>query len=413
MKIIVQETTDGLGNATVPAGYNQPNIGLGTATTAGPGPDQKLIAATAADTPNGIDSVNKGFSVGGANDPLAEQGNPIGGGTPTAPMNAPSHPPIANMNGTAPAPSGLGEGDNPFAEDENPFAQEGCKTFETIDALPAFEDIANDPSIAALPVDANGIIEPIVVPDDIIVERELGVIPDVILPLEEPIIEIGEEDVDVLIPENVFENDGKMESFPVTESFKLPENQKVVISKGDQIFLIGHVREEFTPKFAESVFTRAFKALCENKGGKGQFVMTGELKEKVAVVGRSMLVEVAKDWRLPNSNIIFEAHDLLQIVSAKPVREAKETDDAKKDDGKKKDDDKAKKEAEKEKLKKEEMLAYRRWKEAEQKRKEKDGSDDDEDEDENDEEKKKKKAKKERAKREAALLARQKTGGYI
>jgi hypothetical protein len=442
MKIKIKET-DGLGNAAVPAGYNTPGFGLGTAALAGPGPDQKLIAQSAAATPNGIDPINKGFQIGGAYDPLAEfekaQDNPaglgIGGGTPTSPMNSPSHPPMAsikedgfgaNANGS---PAGISEGDNPFEEGDNPFeegdnpfAEDGAMAFENIDALPAFEDIAEDPALAALPVDAGGVIEPIVVPDEEVFDPELGPIPDVALPLEEPIVEIGEDDVDVQIPENVFENDGIPESIPVMESFKLPENQSVIVSKGDQIFMLGHVREEFTPKFAESVFTRAVKSLCENKRG-GHVVLAGEKREKVAIVGRSMLVEVAKDWRLPGTSTVFEAHDLLQIVSAKPLREGDEIDDddkgarAEGKSGKKENDDaKAKEEAEEEKLKKEAMLAYRRWREAAKKKKEDDGKDeDDEDGSESgdDEEKAEKKAKKERAKREAAMLERQRTGGWI
>jgi len=440
MKIKVNET-DGLGNATVPAGYNQPNFGLATGTQVGPGPDAKLIADTAAGTPNGIDPLNRGFSIGGAQDPLAElenaQDNPagmsIGGGKPSAPMNAPSHLPTANMKETEPGnvkegenPFGegenpFGEGENPFGEGENPFTEDGMQTFPTLEAIPAFEDIDNDPDLAALPVDADGVINPIVVPDEVFVEPELGAIPDVDLPLEEPILEISEDDVDVAIPGNVFENNGIPESIPVMESFKLPENQKVIVSKGDQIFLIGHVREEFTPKFAESVFTRAIKSLSEGKVG-WQPVLDGIKNEKVAIVGRSMLVEVAKDWRLPGTTTIFEAHDLLQIVSAKPVREAEVKDEDEDEDSKAKgekekskkenDDPKAKAEAEEEKLKKEAYLAMRRWREAEKKRKEGDGEDADKNEDEDDDDPEKK-VKKERAKREAAFLERQRTGGRI
>ena len=419
MKISAKEeiNTSGLGNPAVPGGYNTPGFGLGNAAPAGPGPDQKLISDTAAVTPNGVDPLNTGFSIGGANDPLAEfEDNPagmnIGGGNPTPPINSPSHPPIKNMAEDGMAmyngePAGIGEGGLPFGETD-PFYEDDpdAQTFEDVDALPTFEDIGDSPDIAALPVDANGVIEPIIAPDEVIVEPELGVIPDVVLPLEEPVLEIGEEDVDVQIPENAFENDGKLEAIPVQESFYLPENQKIIVSKGDQIFILGHVREEFTPKFAESVFTRALKSLSESKG-RGRAVVIGEKREKVAIVGRSMLVEIAKDWRLPGTKIIFEAHDLLQIVSAKPIQEKEETEDDKKENDKKKEDDKAKEEAEKEKLKKEEMYAYRRWKEAEAKRKEK------EDKDEDDADSEEKKAEKDKAKKEAAFLQRQRTGGYI
>ncbi|MDR1147613.1 MAG: hypothetical protein LBK66_03165 [Spirochaetaceae bacterium] len=428
MKILVNEdvNTSGLGNAAVPGNYNQPGFGVGTAAPAGPGPDQTLIAQSAAATPNGIDPLNRGFSIGGAQDPLSEfegaldnpPGMSIGGGTPTSPMNSPSHPATASMkedgigmeNGH---PVGLGEGGNPFGEGENPFAEDDALVFENVDAIPAFADTGDDPGIASLPVDANGIIEPVTVPEDIIAEPELGEIPEAGLPLEEPIVEIDEEDVDIQIPQNVFENDGIPESIPVAESFKLPENQNVIVSKGDQIFFLGHVREECTPRFAESVFTRALKSLS---GGKyeGHPIMVGNKQEKVANVGRSLLVEVAKDWRLPGTNTIFEAHDLLQIVSARPVCsivETVNTDSPKDGDKAKNKNDDAKSEAEEEKLKKEAMLALRRWKEAEKKRKEGDGDGGDDDNDDDDDPEAA--AKKERAKREFQMLERQRTGGLL
>jgi hypothetical protein len=434
----IEETTvAGLGNDTIPAGYNQPNFGVGTATQASsPNPDAQLAAASAAATPNGIDPLNKGFQLGGAYDPLAEfepatnnpPGMSIGGGNPPAPISSPGFPPMASSffkeYGIGMGPDGMPvgfEAEDPFAED-NPFEEDGAaQAFEDADAIPAFEDINDDPALATLPVDADGIIQPIVIPDEIIVEPELGEIPDVTLPFEEPILDITEDDVDVAIPENVFENDGLPEAIPVVESFKLPENQSILVSKGDQIFVLGHVREEFTPKFAECVFSRALKSLAESKGQfEGIFQKVGQKHEKVAIVGRSMLVEVAKDWRLPGTSVVFEAHDLLQIVSAKPVREAEETDEAEDEKGKGKPGDKAeksKKEDEVEKAKKEALMAYRRWKEASKKRKEDDDDDDDPDDDDDDSgddaDKAEKKAKKERAKREAALLERQRTGGWL
>jgi hypothetical protein len=422
-----------LGNNAVPAGYNQPNFGVGTATQPdSPNPDAQLAAASAAVTPNGIDSLNKGYQLGGANDPLKEfdpaKDNPpgmdIGGGNPPAPISSPGFPPMASSSfkedgiGMGPDGKPVGEAENPFAED-NPFGEDGAaQAFEDADAIPAFEDISDDPALAALPVDADGIIQPIVVPDEVIMEPELGEIPDVALPYEEPILDITEDDVDVAIPENVFENDGMPEAIPVTESFKLPENQSVIVSKGDHIFMLGHVQEEFTPKFAECVFSRALKSLAESKGQSvGTFLKVGQKHEKVAIVGRSMLVEVAKDWMLPGTNTIFEAHDLLQIVSAKPVREAEETDEAEDEKGKDgKPADKAEKskkddEAEAEKAKKEYYLAKSRWLEAKKKRAEDD--DDDDDEDGDDPDKVEKKKKKERARREAEQLARLKTGNLI
>jgi hypothetical protein len=435
MKTKINETmVSGIGNNAIPAGYNTPDFGLGTATQPGtPNPDAVLAAASAATTPNGIDPLNRGYHLGGAADPLAEYepatNNPagfgIGGGKPSAPMNAPGFPPMASSSfkedGIGMNPNGIPVGDeydDPFIEDGNPFGEDDAsQAFENADAIPAFEDIDDDPALAALPVDADGIIQPVVIPDEVIVDSELGEIPDVSLPFEEPVLDITEDDVDVEIPENAFENEGMPEAISVAESFKLPENQSVIVSKGDQIFMLGHVREEFAPKFAECVFSRALKSLAESKGQNwGAFLKVGQKHEKVAIVGRSMLVEVARDWMLPGTSTVFEAHDLLQIVSAKPVREAEETDES--EDGKPADKaGKAKKEddAEVEKAKKEALLAYRRWKEAAKKNKIEDDDDDSDDDSggEDDDGKAEKKAKKERAKREAALLERQRTGGWI
>lgn len=432
-----------MGNNSVPAGYNRPNFGVGTATQpSSPNPDALLAADSAAATPNGIDPLNRGYRLGGAYDPLAEfepaannpSGMSIGGGRPPAPISSPGFPPMASSSfkedgiGMNPDGTPIGEledtfaEDNPFTEDD-PFAEDDVdQTFENTDAIPAFEDIEEDPALAALPVDADGIIQPVVIPDEEIMfeEPELGEIPDVVLPFEEPILDITEDDVDVAIPENAFENDGMPEAIPVGESFKLPENQGVIVSKGDQIFMLGHVREEFTPKFAECVFSRALKSLAESRREKGAaFKKVGQKHEKVAIAGRSMLVEVARDWMLPGTNTVFEAHDLLQIVSAKPVREAKEAGEAEDEKDKSGKPEKAKKEddAEVEKAKKEALLAYRRWKEKSKKPKKEDddtGDDIDEDDDSGDEEEKaEKKAKKERAKREAALLERQRTNGWL
>jgi hypothetical protein len=427
-----ENMTAGLGNNTVPAGYNQPSFGLGTAVQIGsPNPEAQLAAASAAVTPNGIDPLNKGYQLGGANDPLAEfepaidnpSGMSIGKGSPPAPISSPGFPPMASHSFNE-DDDFMGEGITPFPE-EIPIGEDGLfgeedadQVFEDADAVPAFEDISDDPSLASLSVDADGVIQPVVIPDEIVVDSELGEIPDVALPFEEPILDITDEDVDVAIPDNVFENDGMPEAVPVVESFRLPENQNVVVFKGDQIFMLGHVREEFTPRFAECVFSRALKSLAESKNLQGKFLKFGQKHEKVAVVGRSLLVEVSRDWRLPGTNVIFEAHDLLQIVSARPVQEADETNEAedkkgegasKKDGGgKKEDEDKI----EAEKAKKEYYLAKRRWLEAKKKRAEDDG-DEEEEGDEDAAEKAEKKAKKERARREAAMLERQRTGGWV
>jgi hypothetical protein len=364
-----EDMVAGLGNNAVPAGYNAPDFGVGTATQQGsPNPDARLAADSAAITPNGIDPLNKGYQLGGAYDPLAEfepatdnpSGLGIGGGSPPLPISSPGFPPMASSSFKE---DEFGAGSMDFGE-EDPFAEENGlfgedddgQVFEDVDAIPAFEDVADDPALAALPIDADGVIQPVVVPDEMIMDPELGEIPDVVLPLEEPILDITEDDVDVAIPENAFENDGMPEAIPVVESFKLPENQGILVSKGDQIFMLGHVREEFTPRFAECVFSRALKSLAESKGlAAGTFMKTGRTHEKVAVVGRSMLVEVARDWMLPGTNTVFEAKDLLQIVSAKPIVEAEETDEAEDEtDKKEKSASKSKKEddAEVEKAKK-------------------------------------------------------------
>jgi hypothetical protein len=434
MRIKIKETTiAGLGSNVIPAGYNTPDFGIGAAAQPGsPNPDARLAADSAAGTPNGIDPLNKGYQLGGAADPLSEfepaKNNPpgmsIGGGTPPAPISSPGFPPMASSSfkedgiGTGADGEPIGEAEYPFAEG-NPFGEDDdAQAFESADAIPAFEDIDDDPALAALPVDADGIIQPIVIPDEVFEEPELGEIPDVVLPLEEPILDITEDDVDVAIPENAFENDGMPEAIPVVESFRLPENQKVIVSKGDQIFMLGHVREEFTPKFAECAFSRALKSLAESKGQSvGTFLKVGQKHEKVAVVGRSMLVEVAKDWMLPGTSAVFEARDLLQIVSAKPIREAEKTDedeDEKNKNGKAAGKSKKEDDAEVEKAKKEALLAYRRWKETAQKHKKEDDDDSDDDDDSGDDaDKAEKKAKKERAKREAAMLERQRTGNLL
>jgi hypothetical protein len=440
MKIRIKETAvAGLGNPAVPGNYNTPDFGLGTAVSPGsPNLDAKLAAASAAATPNGIDPLNKGYQLGGAHDPLAEYepatnnppGMTIGGGTVPPPISTPGFPPMASSSFKEDETTGIDEAEDPFDEsdpfaEDNPFAEDKLfgengtdQVFMDADAIPAFEDIGDDPDLVALPVDEDGVIQPIVIPDDEIAVPELGPIPDVVLPQEEPILDITEDDVDVMIPEDAFENNGLPEAIPVVESFRLPENQSIGVLKGDQIFMLGHVREDLAPKFVESAFSRAIKSLAGTKGSFAfMFQKAGRKHEKVALVGRSLLVEVAKDWRLPGTDILFEAHDLLQIISAKPIREGEEVEDEKGKGGKSEDKDKAEKskkqaEIDAEKAKKEYFLAKRRWLETKKTRAAED-DDDDDDISEDDPDKAEKKAKKERAKREAAFLERQKTGGWL
>jgi hypothetical protein len=161
--------------------------------------------------------------------------------------------------------------------------------------------------------DDEGIYAPVPAPefDALVSDPILGEIPLADTSDAEPIVYIDEEDEDFEpTPDTVQEDDAP---FNVTESFYLPENGKITVTKGDKIFLVGHINEAKKPRFAESAFKKTVRALMEAKCLRGNFNRMG--KEKVAVVGRSVLVEVAHDWRLPGTDTVFEAHDLLQIVS--------------------------------------------------------------------------------------------------
>jgi hypothetical protein len=86
------------------------------------------------------------------------------------------------------------------------------------------------------------------------------------------------------------------------------------------IFFCGKAKKGI-PSFAESTFSQAAKLLVKSKNLKGDFLAEGKKSERVALIGRSCLVEVAHDWRLPGTDTIFEAGDILQIVSRKQVSE--------------------------------------------------------------------------------------------
>ena len=444
--------TDGLGNNTIPAGYNKPNMGLGTAVQAGPNPEAELIADSAEITPNGIDNVNRGFSVGGADDPLAEAeytlsakgipGMNIGKGTPTAPYNRPSHPPMAS---TSFGENEIDENDinendlnesDIFENDinENDINEDEL-VVESFESLPEFyeeEDVVTE-DIAALPVDEDGIINPVVIPEDTVVEPELGSIPEVVLPNEEQVVMLDADDDDVILPEDIMVTEGEPVPIVVENSFKLPENQRVIVSKNDQIFYLGKVRKGITPRFAESAFIRALKALCDSSNRSSRATMeiiaesSKHKQERVAVVGRSLLVEVAKDWRLPGTTTVFEKNDLLQIVSSVPMREAdEEVDEDEKKENDKKENDKAESDIAKEKeerLKKEALFALRRWKETKKKKDEDDVKEDEKKENDkidelekelSDSEKaKENEDKKEKEKKESSFLGVQKARGWL
>lgn len=154
--------------------------------------------------------------------------------------------------------------------------------------------------------------------DDPIVE-EFGEIPDVVPEYpDEPIVELeGDEDVagEVDIDSGV-----TAPSYDVDSSFVLPESRNVVVAKGDRIYFCGKAKKDL-PSFAETTFAKAAKMLAKNKKLKGAFITEGRKKERVAVIGRSCLVEVARDWRLPGTDTIFEKGDIIQIVSRKQITE--------------------------------------------------------------------------------------------
>ena len=152
--------------------------------------------------------------------------------------------------------------------------------------------------------------------DDPVVE-EFGAIPDVIPDLpDEPIIDLG-DDADVEID---LESGVTVPSYEVETPFILPESRRVVVGRGDVIFFCGKTKTD-APSYAESTFSQAAKLLVKSKNLKGAFLSEGKKSERVALIGRSCLVEVARDWRLPGTDTIFEAGDILQIVSRKQVAE--------------------------------------------------------------------------------------------
>lgn len=324
--------------------YAAPNHGVSDPVAPEPNPDQTLTAEQQAALAQGGE--NPGFSLGGANDPLAE-------GEPTQ---------------TVPE-------DNDILE------------FDSVDEMPEFEDYDElDTQDAVL--DDTGVIEPVIYEDDPVEDPELGIMPTAELPMTEPVVQVEADEDDIYVSNA--ELDGGVEPIVVTEAFHLPENRSIVVGRGDQIFLIGHAMNEKTPKFAESAFKRAFRSLVESKNiqGKLSFRKSEGLK-KVAIVERSCLVEVAKDWRLPGTDTVFEEHDILQIVSMKPITEKrmkeggegsgnldnfgdkqaepfskKEADDYVLPES----EDDPNETAEEKKAKQEALIAYKRWKEAKNRR---------------------------------------------
>jgi hypothetical protein len=152
--------------------------------------------------------------------------------------------------------------------------------------------------------------------EDPVVE-EFGAIPDVVPELpDEPVVDLG-DDIDAEID---LESGVAVPSYEVETPFILPESRRVVVGRGDMIFFCGKAKKGI-PSFAESTFSQAAKLLVKSKNLKGDFLAEGKKSERVALIGRSCLVEVAHDWRLPGTDTIFEAGDILQIVSRKQVSE--------------------------------------------------------------------------------------------
>ncbi|MGL5913530.1 MAG: hypothetical protein ACRCZB_05140 [Bacteroidales bacterium] len=364
-----------LGNTATPAGYGKPNFGVGNPVEPGINPDQSLNNGS---EPN---EKNPGFSMG---DTYIESED----------YNSVEETEL--LLGTDPE---FTEENNEFEPvyEENPEIEENEDTlmFDSIDEIPDFEEY-DELDTADADIDANGVIDPERV-TDVEVDVELGEIPDTSIPMTEPIVTIDSDEPDVYATQE--EIDGvDPEPIVVNESFRLPENKNIVVSKGDQIFIVGKASNEKTPKFSESVFKRAFRSLVESKNASGVFKFKkNESLKKCALVGRSLLLEVAHDWRLPETNIIFESHDILQIVSMKPVTGSplsegggldnfgnkkappfkKESDDCDKNDG---DDDDEKME---EKLRLEAILARKRYEEAKAKNCKKETSTSDDKEGEN------------------------------
>jgi len=165
--------------------------------------------------------------------------------------------------------------------------------------------------------DPGEIIDPVLYADDEPVVEEFGAIPDVVPELpDEPVVDLGEDDGSELDVETGV----SVPSYEVETPFVLPESKRVVVAKGDVIFYCGKAKKDI-PSFAESTFSQAVKLLVKSKNLKGSFLNEGKKGERVALIGRSCLVEVARDWRMPGTETIFEKGDILQIVSRKQVME--------------------------------------------------------------------------------------------
>lgn len=151
---------------------------------------------------------------------------------------------------------------------------------------------------------------------------ELGDFPnDVTSPTEAPIVldDVDVED-DIYSPDNMLES----KEYVAKKSFRLPENRKVVVSRGDTLVFVGKAKQGL-PKFAESTFQKALNILTEKKAGT--LVAEGNQEEKIAIIGNSCLFEATCDWMLPGTNLIVEKGDLYQVISTKPIREAEDPED--------------------------------------------------------------------------------------
>lgn len=354
-----------LGKVPVPAEYGKPDFSVEDPVNPGPTPDANLAADTAKAMASG--DPNPGFSLGGADDPLKEMepaktdmtGKPAEISKPTFGMSS--------VEGEDTVEDPIYE----YCEDEGEFEDGDEVEFDSVDEMPEFEEY-DDVDMADATVDGAGIIEPEIVNVDL-EDPELGAVPDVELPMTEPIVQVEPDEPDVYATESEIEG-GDPEPIFVSESFRLPEDRSIVVAKGDQIFVVGHAMNERTPKFTESAFKRAFRSLVESKNTTGKIAFKkSEGLKRCALVGRSLLVEVAKDWRIPGTDLVLEAHDIIQIVSMKPVTEKTLSEGGKGSGsldnfGDKKAAPFKKEETEEEKAKKEYYLARKRYMEAKARR---------------------------------------------
>jgi len=181
------------------------------------------------------------------------------------------------------------------------------------------EDDKDDKDLKEDFEDPAEVLDPTLYVDEDPIVEDFGEMPDVAPEYpDEPILEL--EGDDEFIPEVDIDAGVTAPVYEVDQPFILPESRKVVVSRGDKIYYCGKAQKNL-PSFAESTFAKGAKMLAQSKKLKGSFMAEGKKSERVALIGRSCLVEVARDWRLPGTDTIFEKGDIIQIVSKKHVTE--------------------------------------------------------------------------------------------